>query len=100
MITEPESDVESFDMKPEKRFTDNDLVDLKLKAVDENEWVLVKYEVQYGCSVKELIIKKGQIFKRGCAFYEFNNDFECISEGQLLMICESVCNHVVYCMIF
>ena len=59
---------------------------LKLKAVNENEWILVKYKVVNDCSIKEFIEKKEQIFKRGCAFYEFKNEVEYISEDQQLIL--------------
>ena len=94
-----ESGAELLDMKPikkfadKKRLTDDDLRYLKLKAVDENEWILVKYKVNSDCSIKEFIERQESIFKRGCAFYEFKNEVECISEDQQLILYENVCNN-------
>ena len=78
-------------MKPiEKKFTDSDLLHLKLKAVDENEWVIVEYNIDDDCSLKEFIEMQKLIFKRGRAFYEFKNDVENISEDKQLIFFETV----------
>ena len=80
-----------LDMKPiEKRFTDNNLPHLKLKAVDENEWVIFRYDIDDDCSLKEFIEMQKVIFKRGRAFYEFKNNMENISEDKQLIFFETV----------
>ena len=78
-------------MIPKKRFTDDDLAELKPKPVDENEWILSKYDVPSDCSLKEFIDEKKLIFKRGRAFYEFKNETESITEDQQLILVEIVC---------
>lgn len=72
------------------RFTNDHLSCLKLKAVDGNEWIIFKYEVDTDCSLKQLIEKQEQIFKRGHAFYEFTNEAESITEDQQLIFWEIV----------
>ena len=100
-----ETDAELLDVKlveidkrfnDEKRLTDDDLPHLNLKAVDENEWVLIDYVVESDCSMKEFIEKQGHVFTRGCAFYEFNNEVESISEDQQLIIFENVCTNTLH----
>ena len=80
-----------FELLDKKRFTDDDLAEMKLKAVDENEWVLSKYDVPSECSLKEFIEEQRLIFKRGRAFYEFKNETESITEDQQLILLEIVC---------
>ena len=87
MIIE-ESETELLNIR--NRFTDDHLSCLKLKAVDENEWIIFKYEVETDCSLKQLIEKQKQIFKRGYAFYEFTNEIECTTEDQQLILWEIV----------
>ena len=74
----------------EKRFSDDDLPYLKLKAVDENELIIVKHDVGSDCSIKEFIETKKLIFKRGYTFYEFKNETESITEDQHLMLFKTV----------
>jgi hypothetical protein len=88
MIIDLESEAELLYIR--NRFTDNHLRCLKLKAVDENEWIIFKYEVDADCSLKEFIEKQQQIFKRGHAFYEFTNEIESITEDQQLILLEIV----------
>jgi AAA+ ATPase superfamily predicted ATPase len=88
MIIDLESEAELVSIK--KRFTDDHLQCLNLKAIDENEWIIFKYEVEADYSLKKLIEKKNQIFKRGHAFYEFTNEIESITEDQQLILWEIV----------
>ena len=87
MIIE-ESGAELLDIR--NRFTDDHLSYLKLKAVDENEWIILKYVVETDCSLTQRIEKQEQVFKRGHAFYEFTNEVESITEDQQLIIWEIV----------
>ena len=78
-------------MKPiEERFTNEDLLNLKLKAVDGNEWVIVKLDIENDCSLKEFTEMKKLIFKRGRAFYEFKHEVESISKDQRLILYDIV----------
>ena len=75
----------------ERRFSDDDLPHLKLKAVDQNEWFIAKYDVDSDCSLKEFVEKHNLIFKRGRVFYEFNNEVERISRDKQLILMNKVC---------
>ena len=55
--------------------------------------ILVQYEVEHNCSLKEFVEGIGLTFKRGCAFYEFVNSVECITEDKVLIfakVCTSM----------
>ena len=88
MILDSESGAELLDIR--NRFTDDHLSGLKLKAIDENEWIILKYEVESDCSLKQLIEKQEQIFKRGRALYEFTNEAESVTEDLQLIFWEIV----------
>ena len=78
-----------------RRFTNSDLKPnvVESKPCDQSQMILVQYEVEGNCSLKEFVERKGLSFKRGCAFYEFANSVECITEDKVLIfakVCTSM----------
>ena len=76
-------------------FGDNDVDHLNLKPVDLNKSWIVQYEVlPSDCSLRELCEKNNLVPENGCVYYEFINDFECITEDKKLIFMDKV-NQIV-----
>ena len=71
-------------------FADDDLEHLKLNRVDINKRWIEFFDVDEDCSLKEFVEKKGLIYKKGHAFYEFTNSVESISDDKELIFMSNV----------
>lgn len=93
-----ENDVELLSIRSvEEILTDDDIVHLRLTAIDVNERNIVQYDVERDCALKEFIEEKGITFARGLAFYEFTHSVESITEDKELIIMSKVCISGIFC---
>ena len=72
-------------------FTDDDVEHMKLKEFNINRWARIElFDIDKDCSLKEFVEEKGLTYKKGCAFYEFTNDVESISEDKEIIFMSNV----------
>ena len=74
-------------------FRDNDVCHLNLKPVDLNKSWILQYKVlpsDSDCSLRELCEKNELVAENGCVYYEFINDYECITEDKKLIFMDEV----------
>ena len=68
------------------------MTELKLQhIVDETAYAV--FTVTKNCELRELIkMETGHEIKRGCAFYEFEHEFESVSDDKRLIFMDKVSN--------
>ena len=51
-------------------------------------------DIERNCELREFIEEQQLAFKTGCAFYEFEHDFEYISDDKRLLLMNEVSNRI------
>ena len=91
---EKKPDILLYDIEPKP---DEDVtLDLNstvlLKRIDSSQRYFFKYHVEENCSLREFVEQQGLEYKRGCAYYEFKEYTENISEDkEVVLYCEVLC---------